>query len=545
MSRDYRAMATQIRNQVERTLFDDWRLGNRAIFDCARTVEALIRDLEARLAKVDDFIQKREGVIAELQGGVSKIEANWQRFDLLGALTDSRKRQLGEMARLLREQALARTLIEASRFAKGFIPNILDQLTDLKAALDSAEAALGKSAAEAAREVNARGPVDAKDKRAEGSYITTLEDAQAVEATRRRLLLNEDEQRTQTAQVRAKLLEALGQQPNFALFSRRLTEADIRNIIVSTCEENVRSAHQRLVTTAKERVIEVSILDKLRDRWGDNPETLDRETAALARTAGRFVRFNDVERNRRFDGSTDTPRATECFGVMMPDLPEHKAYADKVKTAFRNARAGAVDFIPTKGRQNEITLVTLVNLFPLRFLTLTAGLKAKYDERIAKVGEARAILEVHTEGDGRSFPALFLADPKLLAAQALVPMMIADGLGLLREGKVGASKRTLTLTRTDADGLDDSVVLGSDFASAPQDMTEPKLNAINAEVRATLAARKIPGDADATDAARTAIIARIEALKAVYGGDVDAADFKSWNTAARTALAVLRGETHF
>jgi ABC-type xylose transport system substrate-binding protein len=60
-----------------------------------------------------------------------------------------------------------------------------------------------------------------------------------------------------------------------------MAEGEIRNAIVARSEENVRSAHQRLVTEQRERVIGVSVIEKLQDRWGVDKDKLTREATAL------------------------------------------------------------------------------------------------------------------------------------------------------------------------------------------------------------------------------------------------------------------------
>jgi hypothetical protein len=102
--------------------------------------------------------------------------------------------------------------------------------------------------------------------------------------------------------------------------------------------------------------------------------------AALSRSAGRFVSFDEAEMNKSYEGKSVTPRAVESFGVMLPTPPEQKDFVDALKTAFKDARSGGqVDFIATPDDANEITLVTLVNLFPLRFVRLVRGLKTAYE----------------------------------------------------------------------------------------------------------------------------------------------------------------------
>jgi RHS repeat-associated protein len=455
MGRDRKNLAQAIRDRVERSLFEEWRNGTRAIFECGRVVDALIRDIAARAALVDDYIQKRDATAKDLAGQFAEVERKWTQLHILPG---SRERELEQGSLLLREHYSARTLAEASRFSKRLLEELAAQLTDLKATIDAAQSVVGTAAEQAMKIVQARAPRTDAASASPASYVTTIEDAQAVDAARRKLVLNEEEMRTHAATLRSRIVAAFGQQQTFGAISTRLVEGDVRNIIVATSEEDVASAHQRLITERADRVIGVSVIDKLHDNWGDNQERLNREVAALVRSAGRFVVFDEIEQNKSFDGKSVAPRAIESFAVMLPNPPEQKVFLDNLKTAFRNARPGGdVNFITADGQAHEITLVTLVNLFPLRFVRLVRGLRERYQRRLAAVGKARATLEVHTEGDGSAFPDLFVAERAAIAEKLRPVLLLGAATGLVSQVTDSTSgRKQLALQRKDADGFDTS-----------------------------------------------------------------------------------------
>jgi hypothetical protein len=70
----------------------------------------------------------------------------------------------------------------------------------------------------------------------------------------------------------------------------------------------------------------------------------------------------------------------------MPQPAEHKEFVDQLKSAFKDARPGRVSFVASNERINEITLVTLVNLFPLRFARTLKALKERYEARLSQPG---------------------------------------------------------------------------------------------------------------------------------------------------------------
>ena len=532
--RDRRGYATSIRNRVEATLFEEWRNGSRSLSDCGRVVDALLRDLAGRQAQTDDWIQKREDAAADLQRQFAEIERRWDRLRIIPG---EREREVDKASFLLREHYTSRTLAESGRFSKKLMEELGSELQDLKASLSAAATAVGAAADQALKTVQARAP-DRPGAAQEGSYVTTLENAPAVETVRRKLVLNEEEMRTHTATVRARIAAALGQQPTFAAFTRRFGESDIRNILVATSEENVASAHQRLITEKSERVVGVSVIDKLRDQWGDNPDRINRETAQLARSAGRFVVFDEAEQNKYFEGRSAGQRAVETFAVMLPNPPEHKEFVDLLKAGFRNARAGGdVDFIASGEQANSMTMVSLVNLFPLRFVRLVKGLKARYDQRLLEAGRDRAVLEIHTEGGPESYPELFVPERTAVAAKLRPLLLLGIAVGVVSGGK---DQRPLSMARKDKDGFDlDPVVLGASLAAAAEDASEKGTTALRETIAPKLSAYS---SGDALTGARDAMLALVDEIKAARGGDAADPEVSAWSGAARDAMKILRGE---
>ncbi len=541
MRRDLKGLAEDIINRLEQDLFDRWQTGERSLNECGSVVVALIDDLEARAAKTDEFALKRENLADEFNRLFLEVEKKWPDMRFPGF--SSRERDLQKAALLLRQQAVARTESEATRFAKDLLGNVIDRLVELRASLSAAETAVSVAAEQAMREVNARAPLPAQTGESQiQSYLTRIDDVRIVEATRRKLRINQDEQRTQTSEVRRRIFEALGQKPTFEIFSKRMAEADIRNSIIATCAENVKMAHQRLVAGRSEKIIDVSIIDKLKDQWGESQDRLNTEAAGLARSAGRFLVFDEVEKNKYFEGKLPAQRAVESFAVMLPMPADQKTFVTQLLTAFTNARAGGVKFIATDDHASEITLITLTNLFPLRFASLVRGLKQKYEYRMQQAGAERGSLEVHTEGDGTQFPDLFVPEGRILLKSAQSLLLLAMGCGVVKERPNSKdSKSRLILVKQDGDGIDTSVVLGSDLATTAEQLGESQIAELRNFLEAHFKATSYAAEA-ARDPVRAEIVARSAAVKDKFGDDIEHPDVIAWTSAAREAMAILRGE---
>ena len=121
-------------------------------------MEALIRDLDERREKIDTEIERREQVEAELARQFSDMERRWTQIGLIGSLIGNYDKELTQAGLLLRDGAIANTVVAASRFAKHLVGEVIDQLTDLKATIDSGQSNLAAGAEDALRTMRARAP---------------------------------------------------------------------------------------------------------------------------------------------------------------------------------------------------------------------------------------------------------------------------------------------------------------------------------------------------------------------------------------------------
>jgi len=549
--RDLRNLAVAMRDKIELSLFENWKVGDRSLSEAGRVVDALLLDLDARRVSFDLDLPRREQVLSDLQLQIQGVEHKWHQIGLLGSVVlSSYEKTLVQAGLLMRDVAILSTHIEALRFAKRLIGELSVQLTDLKSSIDTAENSLANAADESIRIMQSRAPKDAaKSTGAQGitgTYVLKLEDGKNIDSVRRKLSQNEAEQRTQTASVRAKIIAALGPQPTFRVFSTRLASSEMRNAIVSTCESNVEIAHQRLITQKEERVLKVSLIEKLQHEWGASSERIRREADTLVRSAGRFLTFDETEVNKHFDGKSSSPRATEAFAVMLPEPADQKEFVGQLKEAFKNARnatSGPVTFIPMEDRGNEITLVTLVNLFPLRFAKIVRDLREKYQARIEQYGRARTVLEVHSEGDGTQFPDLFVADGVVIRNSARSILLLGDALDLVVQSTNQATgQQQLVILRKDDDGFDmEPILLGKSLLQALDKVTEKIVSDLRDAILEKIRPPKFSREEDLV-ALREKLQSLVATIKAELNGDTTHSEFVAWNQAARDVMKIARKE---
>ena len=534
-------MAREIRARIELELANEWQVGVKSAWDVSRLLIALLESLDERLKACDEQVARARHAEEQAQ---SRVLGNAQKWAGMGLLS---RHVLGTPDSLLdahgvflQEMYVLRTRAEGWGFAKSLLMEIIAEVTDLKGEVDRTANTLQQALKKFEVGIHARltdaGGGDMRQ------HLIRFYDPGQVKAISRRLVMDEAEQKTQTSRVRAALVEKIGPDLSFARFNQRVSESTFLDVLETVCEDNVRIAHQNLVQNPRERLLGVSIIDKLQGRYGANPQELKSYVSDLVTRAGNFVALEPLEIHRAAPGiPVGVPTAVSKFTVILPKAPEQAEFSSLLKEALRGAKTGDVEIIESDVRPNEITLVSITNLFPLRYLKPLKFLEEKYRRRV-ETGGARARLELHTEGDGTAWPRLYVASSAEVQHEALPYVLLAKALGLIHEGRNPATgaEEVLLLTK-DADGFDNSpVLLGSNFVASADSLNLDNLHTIKT-VCSSLLVSSAYLHQDRRSEMQRAILAEVEAVKVLRSSNIQDETYRRFLDAGKRAVAILRG----
>ena len=534
-------MAREIRTRIELELANEWQVGVKSAWDVSRLLIALLESLDERLKACDEQVARARHAEEQAQ---SRVLGNAQKWAGMGLLS---RHVLGTPDSLLdahgvflQEMYVYRTRAEGWGFAKSLLMEIIAEVTDLKGEVDRTANTLQQALKKFEVGIHARltdaGGGDMRQ------HLIRFYDPGQVKAISRRLVMDEAEQKTQTSRVRAALVEKIGPDLSFARFNQRVSESTFLDVLETVCEDNVRIAHQNLVQNPRERLLGVSIIDKLQGRYGANPQELKSYVSDLVTRAGNFVALEPLEIHRAAPGiPVGVPTAVSKFTVILPKAPEQAEFSSLLKEALRGAKTGDVEIIESDVRPNEITLVSITNLFPLRYLKPLKFLEEKYRRRV-ETGGARARLELHTEGDGTAWPRLYVASSAEVQHEALPYVLLAKALGLIHEGRNPATgaEEVLLLTK-DADGFDNSpVLLGSNFVASADSLNLDNLHTIKT-VCSSLLVSSAYLHQDRRSEMQRAILAEVEAVKVLRSSNIQDETYRRFLDAGKRAVAILRG----
>jgi len=220
----------------------------------------------------------------------------------------------------------------------------------------------------------------------------------------------------------------MGQVPNFTTFAGFDISTFFDTLVIQS-EENAQREHDRHVKSAN-RLVGVSIIEKLKGDYENNAQTLQLFVNKLVEHACNYLSFSTAEVNRQGVGIPTSPNMSSLFTVILPQAPEHQKFLGQLKEAFQSAYAGDVKFLYSDNKPNEIALVNITNLFPLRFVDLVGFLRHKY---LAKINNAKDVsrvkLEIHTED--YEFPSLFVPSLEEMENEAIPYLLLAKIMELI------------------------------------------------------------------------------------------------------------------
>jgi hypothetical protein len=436
---DQAAQASAIVRKIEHELFENWILGKSgfSMFDIGRILGGLRRFLLEKRDMCDRKVSEFRPMASEgnaLFLDIQKNNRTWADIGPLSGAFGKRERTIQAQAEVFKRYYAARHRIEAWAYAGRLVDKILLELealagtvaTNISRLTELVEGEANQLVKE--RFVGLKERIEARCKEDEGvdfnDHIVKFYNARQVREFATRTIGNEEIQSSQAAAVRKAMLEKLGEGPTLAKFHQRLNKGVLLDLVETVCGEEAEKAHNRIIAEdpRTNRILGNNIVDKLYRDYNGNSLQLGQYIGELVARAGLYLNFDSMEMQNTNPGASQFTFVTN-FTVIIPKAQEHPQFHTEIEEAFKNAYGKAVDFV-SGSKSNEITMISVANLFPLRYAKPVRFLEAKYKSRIA--ASERAKLELHSEGDGKAYPPLFLVSggevnilPLLLLGRAM------------------------------------------------------------------------------------------------------------------------------
>ena len=431
--------AEEICRRIENNLFSRWKLGEMSVIEVHKYIKVLSSKCEERIEQYKQKINKRTAYLNEdLAAQLEDIRRDWNNIGWLrDAVTNASTKTFGRFADAKREQLMLMTTITAYGYAAKLLAEVVNMLTLLNAnSVEPLMRVFEEFADNMKKQAEDKCKLsDAEENDMRGEVVKEY-DPRQVRDTVQGFLKNQESQRKHAASLRTDIVEAVGAtNAAFSILAKKMNLSALQEVTLKSCIEKSRAElNEYSKKNANMRLVNVNILDKLRNTDCSTPEKRKRFVKEIYNAAQSFLTFNGSEEGK---GSPET--AANHQKIIQLSLP---LYEDD--DTFRNdfirdfGESGTILFsrdsdVSVNFKSNQIVVITAHSGFPLRYVDNVRVLKEKYD--ILTRSEVNRMV-VHTETFSKPLPGLFNRS-KEESEKDLMPIVLLaytlDGIIIPRE----------------------------------------------------------------------------------------------------------------
>lgn len=418
----------KITDTIEADLFAKWQNGDWGLVTCHEALGAEIRWLSDIREKNAADIRKLKETLGneKKRSDLDRLrEANtkeWSKIGPLSALFGKREELLTAQASLFMTFYRYRTMLLGCEHAEKLVVALSDRLVELQDAIGSVinlhkQAYEGSNADETHKGIKAHIEARCEIKGEEpdlGAPVVKYYKPQDVQDFVKNLFKDKETCKVFASNYRRSVSKLVGAQKGFFSFKK---QADLRKIEDAATDGDVESlvserhALQVQRTPGAEGILGQNIVEKI--GAGLTTDTmLARFCHEVISRAGTFLRFDDHQVKAKEDGTKPRNDDSGTY-ILMPPAPNNLAFEAQLKSALLSEDPKTVAKAIIEGRKpQEIVIISMRNLFPLRYAQPVIELRRKYNEYLLEAQtddeRERALMELH--GEDRQFPPLFTLD---------------------------------------------------------------------------------------------------------------------------------------
>ena len=457
----------------------------------AGIVEVIRDELISRLEKCTEKAESQRKQATNLMNGLIDIEKQYEKIWIFDPLRH-RHALLEEYKQALGEWAEARTKAEGYDYAEQLIRMVLTKMYVLSEEISKLVAGLNRLFNEFEKQAAKRCADGAKPdfNQLEIKYYH----AEAVKDHLCRMRVNEAAMFSLCTKVHhdvhISLTRESRQDSCFAGFNEIVSWGTFEHKLLETCTMRSRKDHDAIGYDEKNRLFGVDLVGRLLE---DFPGAAQQEEFArhLLSQATTLAALNETERNNVT--GNEYPRSLIRRSVSVigkglgrDALPGAKGLQTALKAALPT-EAGEMHFVPATLHPNEVTLVSLTNLMPLRCVSRVGFLRMKYDELLGSAAGNRSdAMFLHSQGDGSEFPPLFALSMKEVRRKGCQLLLEAEGCGLLQSCDTPGSSPVLIYRELDEHQVATDTLLGKDLPACLDAFTPKIFARIQAGIEAAL-----------------------------------------------------------
>jgi hypothetical protein len=523
-------MAKEIRKLIDEDLLEQWKNGSRSLQEISIIIDALSFWLQEKLEQIDVRVAKIDSQLDELRSQLAGNLNDWASLGIIGKAFGKRDNIFERQSILLQSLYIELTKVEALKFAKSLLYEVVSEVRDFKTIVSSLAKNIQDATTRISKDLDERLTANAAaDSR---GHIISFYEPTGVKSAIKDLVVNEPVQAAHASKIRSMMMAKLGEDLSFTRLSERLSVVDLSDSVISASEDSALAAHSNMVAESNRRILGVSILSKLEERYGSDGAELRLKIHELVNQAGVFLTINPLERDKAAPGIPSGSQVLVAKTiVLLPKAADKEGFIKVLKDAFRASMSGDLEFIDTENQQNEITILTIKNLFPVRMVGILPFLQEKCNERLNGNRE-RMEMEIFTSGSLADYPSLFAQSGADLRKLAGVQILLGLALGLVVKSPPGG---LLVFNSKDSDGFDEPPIeLGNSILNA---MARMDFAVVEKITLANQIALKSGVDGSLAEAK---IKSAVEESKSETGNDPASLEYQLLVDCAKNSLKLIR-----
>ena len=533
-----------IATHIEEDLFDQWKKGERSLFQ----VNLLLDDLQKHLFEENDNLQQmKANAISELKRMDHEIEerkkdwANTSFFSRIGKKTglgNAVDTKAVEFADIVRKKYVLMTWNQGYDFALILLSNIIELLKLTQENVKHAMTTFSETAKLINGEILSRCNEESEENQRRSMVIKHF-DTKQIHTLCSRSINVKDINDHHIDVFRSNIMSRLNSDKrNFKEVSQKLEKSQIIDAVEYVGNELARAFFEDKTISDKiqnyERLIGVNILEKLSKEFDADLVGLKAMFERLVRQAAVMAKHHPSEANDCGGGGI-----RESTFIILPAYKENERFFNMVLDAIKEAAARTNVKVSVGGRSNEIVVMNLESNITPRYLTSVSILKQAYEKLFSSSSADVARFETQLEDYGE-LPDLYKEDDATKAKREqeerenLLPIVLfAKGMNLLtfqEDSETG--KKYLQYIPEDEDGLPDfdkAIRLGRNLEQSI-DMIEPgKMKELERIVNSMLTSKY--RHIDKLDELRKAIALEIKDIMAAHNNDMNDRTIQVFNKA--------------
>ena len=254
-----------------------------------------------------------------------------------------------------------------------------------------------------------------------------------LSALEQKLRVDQDKMTSINESLRSSIIEALQCEERFTNVNRFNYQL-LSRLLLSNIFSKVMSYHNMLCVESKDKVLGVPILERLQQKYGHREEALAQFARQLVVASGIFTEL-DMTQIQQHNANTVPPVVGQNILMkrLLVSLPKAEdpgliEFANELKSKLESSIPGgtgaSVNVSMEGTSSNEISIISMVNGYPMRAISSVKSLKAEYNRLVALDPKNKIVLL----GEGRDgdYRDIFAVPPMTPAEERelFVPYLI-------------------------------------------------------------------------------------------------------------------------